>query len=87
MNIEDFEFSEAICKNRNFRMEVPITKNGVFSGDDDDEAGKFRAIYAFDKDAKIETTDSNPTATYCGTIFHKGKGSRFTGCDVKPYPR
>jgi hypothetical protein len=60
------------------RMEFPIKENGYFEGDKDESPYKFRAIYVFDPNAPYA---NDPDATYCGTIYHKGKN--FEGCDIK----
>ena len=71
-----------MCNDPNLRKEFPITKDGIFSDDANDDPGKFRAIYAYDPNSGKDF-QGNPTATYCGTIYHTGKGNLFTGCDVK----
>ena len=78
-NHEKFNFPSDVCKNQaNNRKEFPINKGGYFTGDDDDDAYKFRAIYVHSKGQ--QDVESHPVATYCGTIYHASNG--FGGCDI-----
>ncbi|KAK7987228.1 hypothetical protein PG996_006170 [Apiospora saccharicola] len=76
-----FNFLSGDCNKypQNLRKEFPIVKGDTFDGNND-EAGKFRAIYLHDPKSSTDY-EGNPTAHYCGTIYHKG--GDFEGCDVK----
>ncbi|KAL8765037.1 MAG: hypothetical protein Q9209_007754 [Squamulea sp. 1 TL-2023] len=82
-NYENFKFQESLCNDATHREEFPIRSSGVYEGDEDDEAGKWRAIYVHDPKSKIDY-QGNPTAYYCGTVYHKSNSNDFIGCDIKP---
>ncbi|KAJ0122125.1 uncharacterized protein J7T55_002637 [Diaporthe amygdali] len=73
-----FKFPNADCNKypQNLRNEFPITKDGTYEGGDE---GLYRAIYLHDKNSDTDI-EGNPTAYYCGTIYHSG--DNFEGCDV-----
>ncbi|KAI0397429.1 hypothetical protein F5Y17DRAFT_455087 [Xylariaceae sp. FL0594] len=81
-NGEGFTFQDAACndENQDYRIEFPILKGDTYDGDPDD-AGLYRAIYVHDPNTEPDY-EGNPTATYCGTIYHAGSDNSFTGCDV-----
>jgi hypothetical protein len=75
-------FQDSSCNDvpQDNRKEFPILKGDTYDGDPDD-AGLYRAIYVHDP-ASEPDFEGNPTATYCGTIYHTGNGNAFAGCDV-----
>lgn len=80
-NTENFAFvDDSRCKVGAPLMIMPVTPSEVFEGDGDDTAYKFRAVYVHDPESPTDN-QGNPTAYYCGTIYHK-KGNTFDGCDI-----
>lgn len=84
-NQENFNFPIDVCNNDDdIRYEFPVVQDNYYNGGNDgnDRAYLFHAIYLYN--GKDQDTEDHPLATYCGTIYHpgKGKGNGFTGCDV-----
>lgn len=81
LNSENFAFVDDYrCQVDAPLMIIPVTPSGVFKGDGDETAYKFRAVYVHDPKSP-NNQQGNPTAYYCGTIYHK-KGNTFDGCDI-----
>ncbi|KAI1811061.1 hypothetical protein GGS20DRAFT_588921 [Poronia punctata] len=80
-NSEDFEWADPACDSNSRNRELfPVIKGGTYDGTEG-IGRRFRVIYVHDPNSQTDS-QGNPTATYCGTIYHADHSNDFKGCDV-----